>query len=143
MISRGTKDFRRSIYVQVRRKYPLTVLDTFDAPIMSPNCSDRVFTTIAPQSLMLLNDQFIVDQSLALAQRLRTEYPEDHRARVARLWSLLFGAAPSDADAANALAFWDAQIATLTARGDKDPSLSAAASLCQVLLASNRFLYIE
>ena len=67
----------------------------------------------------------------------------DHRTRVVRLWQLLFGAEPSEAEVANALAFWDTQSATLAAKGDKDPSLSAAASLCQVLLASNRFLYIE
>jgi hypothetical protein len=92
---------------------------------------------------MLMNDQFVVDQSLALAQRLRAEIPGEHRARVVRLWRLLFNAEPSEAEINSALAFWDAQIATLSAKGDKDPSLSAAASLCQVLLASNRFLYIE
>jgi len=143
VISRGAKDFRRSIYIQARRKYPLTVLDTFDAPVMSPNCSGRVTTTIAPQSLMLMNDQFVVEQSLALAQRLRTEVPGEHRARVVRLWRLLFNAEPSESEITNALTFWDGQIATLTAKGDKDPSLAAAASLCQVLLASNRFLYVE
>ena len=142
VLSRGAKDFRRSIYIQARRKYPLTVLDTFDAPIMSPNCNGRTATTIAPQALMLMNDQFVVDQSLALAQRLRAE-GGDHRARVARLWRLLFNTDPTDAEAADALAFWDAQSATLTAKGNPDPSLAAAASLCQVLLASNRFLYIE
>ncbi len=34
----GAADFRRSIYVQVRRTRPVTVLDTFDAPSMVPNC---------------------------------------------------------------------------------------------------------
>ncbi|MEX2358458.1 MAG: PSD1 and planctomycete cytochrome C domain-containing protein, partial [Pirellulaceae bacterium] len=35
------EDLRRSIYIQVRRSRPLSLLDTFDQPVMSPNCDLR------------------------------------------------------------------------------------------------------
>ena len=37
----GEDEFRRSIYVQVRRSQPLGMLEPFDAPTMSPNCEQR------------------------------------------------------------------------------------------------------
>ena len=37
----GAEARRRSLYVQVRRSLPLGVLETFDAPLMAPNCERR------------------------------------------------------------------------------------------------------
>ena len=82
VVSRGPSDFRRSIYIQVRRKAPLTVLDTFDEPTMTPNCEARNCTTVAPQSLLLMNDNFILDTSRLLAERLRKDVPGDARGQI-------------------------------------------------------------
>jgi hypothetical protein len=60
----GTADFRRSLYVMVRRTMPVGVLETFDAPVVNPNCEARPVSTAAPQSLMFLNDGFVLDRSL-------------------------------------------------------------------------------
>ncbi|MCP4175725.1 MAG: DUF1553 domain-containing protein, partial [Fuerstiella sp.] len=54
------EEFRRSVYVQVRRSRPLAVLDTFDAPRMAPNCETRPSSTVAPQSLMMMNSDFVL-----------------------------------------------------------------------------------
>ncbi len=37
-VSLGDEVYRRSVYVQVRRSMPLSMLDTFDGPRLSPNC---------------------------------------------------------------------------------------------------------
>lgn len=66
---------RRSVYVQVRRSKPLSLLTTFDAPQMMLNCDRRVLSTGAPQSLMLMNNDFVLKQSELLAARLRSETP--------------------------------------------------------------------
>ena len=42
----GEDEFRRSIYVQVRRSRPLGMLETFDAPLMTPNCELRTSSTV-------------------------------------------------------------------------------------------------
>jgi cytochrome c553 len=153
VVSLGKDDFRRSIYVQARRSMPLTVLDTFDEPTMSPNCDARNCSTVAPQSLMMLNDTFVLEAARTLATRLRTEVPGDTRGQIVRAWRILFGRTPQEEDLQSDLAHvaeqteaFRASQANIPAAKDappRDPSLDALASLCQVLLASNRFLYIE
>ncbi|HBJ83075.1 MAG TPA: hypothetical protein DDZ88_04210 [Verrucomicrobiales bacterium] len=148
----GADDFRRSIYVQVRRSKPVTVLDTFDAPTMSPNCEMRAQTTVAPQSLLLMNDTFVLDSSRRLADRVTTEAPNDRAKQLQRVWSLLYSKPATDADIAKCLAYLDEQTKALTqyhhdiqhAKGVvPNPPQEAMASLCQILCSSNRFLYVE
>jgi hypothetical protein len=151
--SLGPDDFRRAIYVQVRRKTPLTVLDTFDAPVMTPNCAGRNSTTVAPQSLLLMNDTFILNTARALAQRLRKEVPGDARGQITRAWRLLYGAEPQPDDVMRCLSHLAEQAETVRVfqppkppakdAPPADPGLDALASLCQVLCSSNRFLYVE
>ena len=47
---------------------PLTLLADFDRPAMSPNCSARMDSTVAPQALYLLNSPFVLAQA---KERLR------------------------------------------------------------------------
>jgi len=151
--SLGENDFRRSIYVQVRRTTPLTVLDTFDSPVMLPNCDSRNYTTVTPQSLLLMNDTFVLSTARTLAARLRKELPGDARGQIVRAWQLLFGQEPQDNDVLRNLSYLTEQTETVRAwqQGQPplkdtpppDPSLDALASLCQILYSSNRFLYVE
>jgi hypothetical protein len=133
------EEFRRSVYVQVRRSRPLGVLDTFDAPAMEPNCEARTASTVAPQALMLMNSAFIVSQAEVFAERVRKEAGADPRARVVRAWRLAFAAEPSEAEVAEAVAFLAEQAGHFKA----DAEQRALASFCQALLSANRFLYID
>lgn len=148
----GADDFRRSIYIQVRRSRPVTVLDTFDAPSMVPNCEMRSQTTVAPQSLLLMNDTFILENSRRLADRTAREFPNDRRSQLQRVWTLLYGKPASDADLARSLAYLEEQTKALTQYHHAiqhpkgvvpNPPQEAMASLCQILFSSNRFLYVE
>ncbi len=60
---------RRSIYVLARRSQPVGMLQAFDAPAMSVNCDVRTVSTVAPQSLMMLNGEFILAQASRVAER--------------------------------------------------------------------------
>ena len=64
---------RRSLYIQVRRSRPVAMLQTFDAPVMETNCEVRPSSTVATQSLMLLNGEFILEQASKLAERVSSE----------------------------------------------------------------------
>lgn len=64
---------RRSIYIQSRRSQPVAVLTAFDAPVMEVNCERRPASTVATQSLMLMNSDFILQQSKLLAERTQKE----------------------------------------------------------------------
>ena len=66
---------RRSIYLEVRRTKPVSLLAAFDAPVMAVNCDRRRTSTSAPQSLMLMNSEFVLNHAQALARRLRSEAP--------------------------------------------------------------------
>ena len=61
---------RRSIYIQVRRTQPVALLQAFDAPVMAVNCEKRSSSTVASQSLMLMNGDFILSAASALAARV-------------------------------------------------------------------------
>ncbi|MDI1313953.1 PSD1 and planctomycete cytochrome C domain-containing protein [Prosthecobacter sp.] len=148
----GADDFRRSIYVQVRRSKPVTVLDTFDAPVMTPNCELRAQTTVAPQSLLLMNDTFVLDSSLRLADLLQAQLPGNRAAQIQRAWELLFGKPATQADVTRGIAYLDVQTQALTQYHHDtqhpkgvvpNPPQEAMASLCQILCSSNRFLYVE
>jgi hypothetical protein len=151
----GGAEFRRSVYVQVRRSMPLGLMETFDTATLTPNCEARAVSTVAPQALMLLNDGFVLERSVDLAGRLRRERPGQVRDQIDLLWRLLFSAPPTPAELERSLLYLAEQTETLraalasaapgTAAKDApaDPSLQALASLCQALLGSNRFLYVE
>ncbi len=159
VISLEGEEFRRSIYVQARRSRPLAVLDTFDWPIMTPNCVIRGSSTVAPQALTLMNSQFIVSFSEYFADRVREEAGDDLRAQVVRAWRLAFSRQPSEEEIGEALVFLGDQTALFETRAadeaekskaDKKkqakppaPSHLALATFCQVLLSSNEFLYVD
>ena len=139
------EEFRRSVYVQVRRSRPLAVLETFDSPRMEPNCAERTVSTVAPQSLMLMNGMFVLEQSDHLASRLRSEAGDDQKTLIHRAWKLIYSRTPSDSEVADAEQFLTEQLDLLKNRAGKkdDPQLQAIASLCQILLSSNEFLYVD
>lgn len=144
---------RRSLYLQMRRKMPMTVLDTFDLPVMDPNCESRASSTVAPQALFLLNDDFVVQNGRALVDRVRRERPGDARAQVRRAWILTQGREPATVDEDRFLVLLSEQTEQLRAYAQMhppakeapaaDPQREAFGSLCQSLLSSNRFLYVE
>lgn len=143
VVSLGDAAHRRSIYVQAIRNRPLTVLQTFDLPMMAPNCNQRAVTTVAPQSLMMLNDTFVLEQSDVFAKSLLQEHPESREQQIASLWLRSYGEPVSEAEASAANAFVEAEEARQRTR-DVDANVAterALAALCQVVFASNRFLY--
>ena len=64
---------RRSIYLSQRRTQPVALMQAFDAPVMQTNCEVRPSSTVATQSLMLMNGEFWLTQATALADRALRE----------------------------------------------------------------------
>lgn len=62
--------WRRAIYVLQRRRSPVTMLEVFDTPPMSPNCVERPKSTVPTQALQLMNGMETLDHSRYLAGRL-------------------------------------------------------------------------
>ena len=60
---------RRSVYLQVRRSQPVTILQVFDQPVIETNCTRRSTSTVSSQALTLLNSDFLIRQAEAFAAR--------------------------------------------------------------------------
>ncbi|HAA70811.1 MAG TPA: hypothetical protein DCE55_16865 [Planctomycetaceae bacterium] len=64
---------RRSVYIQARRTQPAALLQVFDAPVMTVNCNKRERSTVASQSLMLMNSDTVLAYAGAFADRVNLE----------------------------------------------------------------------
>ena len=171
--------YRRSVYLQQRRSGPATALATFDLPNMDPNCERRDITTVAPQSLFLMNDEFVIERAKDLAARVIKEHPADADAQVRDAWILTQGREPSAQELSDfnrllaeqvehfaklkpikpvadaSLKIKVVKVKSTSKKAPPQPTFPAPAattqdfrvealgSLCQVLLASNRFLHVD
>ena len=140
------EEYRRSVYIQVRRSRPLAVLDTFDSPRMTPNCANRSTSNVAPQSLLMMNSDFALQYSRKFADRL-IDSNKELAPQVSAGWQLAFGHAASSEEIAASVGFVNRQIEVIRATDSKakpaEIHRKALATFCQALLSSNRFIYVE
>jgi mono/diheme cytochrome c family protein len=140
VIPLGDEEFRRSIYAQSRRSRPLGVLDTFDLPAMTPNCTVRSSSTVAPQSLLLMNSPFIAARAGDFAARVIREAGDEPEAQIELAWRLAYARAPSERELDSAREFLQRQRAHFAS---PDATQEGLAVLCQALLSSNELLYVD
>jgi hypothetical protein len=69
-IEDGPAVWRRSIYLFHKRVVPYPLLQAFDKPDAQQSCGRRDNTTVAPQALAILNDQFVRNVAFEFADRL-------------------------------------------------------------------------
>ena len=141
------EEFRRSLYITVRRSMPLAMLETFDAAMLAPNCTLRTPSTGALQSLLLLNNDFIIQQSDVVADRIIRDIGHDRSRQIEWAWRLANGHRPDQTQVAAAQQFVSQQIEQFQESPDAKVKSTAEkralASLCQALLISNGFLYVD
>jgi hypothetical protein len=138
------KGGRRSIYLLVRRSRPVTMLNTFDAPIMETNCTRRITSTTATQALTMMNGGFMESQAGHFADRLLKDGGTTD-SRVMLAYRLAFGRAASAAEMRSATAFLQGQTARYSGAGKKrdEAERAAVADFCQAILSANEFLYVD
>jgi hypothetical protein len=144
----GPDVWRRSLYIFQMRTVPVPLLEVFDLPASVQSCPRRASTTIPTQSLSLLNNPFVIDQAHLLAARVARETGSGMGARVDRAYRLAFGRPPSEAERLATQEFLARQTAwhgehPPSEAAAFDPRLEALGDVCQVLVNSNAFLYVE
>ena len=132
---------RRSVYLQQRRTQVTTLLELFDAPSVTINCGVRHTSTVPLQALALLNSDFVRQRAIAFAGRLEREAGADAAKRLRLAFRLALGRGPSDREWIAAERFLETQ-RTLY-KQEKDGDRRVWTDFCQMLLASNAFLYVE
>jgi hypothetical protein len=150
---------RRSVYIHAKRNLPYPMLEAFDLPDMHESCARRTQTTVAPQALMLLNSEIVLEYAQGFAGRLLRDNPHaDIQALVRSAYRLAFGreATPDEIAAADSfIARQQALIALERSSGRPlllprgfpkflDPPLAAAITdFCHALMNANEFIYVD
>ncbi len=140
--------YRRSLYLTARRRYNLSLLEVFDQPEMARNCARRSPSAVVTQSLALMHDGFLQEQAQFFADRVRQEVsldstPAGPQPQIAAVFRIALAREPDAAEAQAA----DALLRRQTDRFQQAPvsaeeaARKALAHLCQMVLASNEFLY--
>ncbi|MBK5294600.1 MAG: PSD1 domain-containing protein [Acidobacteriia bacterium] len=130
---------RRTVYLPLRRSNLSTLFTLFDFGDATTSTEIREQTNVAPQALYMMNSKFVAERARALAQRLlRTE--TDEAARVKQAWATVLGREPEARETSSSLSY----LAEFPKLPENDEGrLTAWASLCRTLIASNDFIYIQ
>jgi len=141
-VADGGNDRRRSVYLQILRLNPLTLLQAFDQPVMETNCTRRGRSTVSTQALTLLNSDFMLAGAQALAERVLREFADSP---VAGATLIAFSRPATAEETAQLTQFVDSQQAQYAALGSEPAAArrQALADLCHMLLSANEFVYVD
>ncbi|MCH2130590.1 MAG: DUF1553 domain-containing protein, partial [Pirellulaceae bacterium] len=140
-----TQHFRRSIYIFVRRNYPLKILETFDTPIVPLNCTARENSASVLQSLTLLNDPFILEHAKVTSQQIYHSVDQQNLPQlITETFLRLVARYPNDSELQRCTSYLQTQFELY--RETEDPHTCwhrAHVDLCQMLMCTNEFLYLN
>ncbi|MBT6158185.1 MAG: DUF1553 domain-containing protein [Planctomycetaceae bacterium] len=150
LVAAGKNQNRRSIYVMVLRLTPETMLQVFDQPTISVNCTQRSTSTVSTQALALLNSDVMTRAAAAFADRVLTEQPNDP---VGRAVLTAFSRPATSSERELLSQFFNEQQSRYLELQDeaarqKAEVIAAArskaiADLCHMLMSANEFVYVD
>jgi mono/diheme cytochrome c family protein len=97
--------WRRSLYVFSKRSIRYPLFEAFDQPNLINSTDRRNRSIVAPQALLLMNNNFMLVQAKKFAERLRKEAGNDPRAQVDRAFQLALGRPPDGGERGQAIEF--------------------------------------
>ncbi|MEX2215813.1 MAG: PSD1 and planctomycete cytochrome C domain-containing protein [Phycisphaeraceae bacterium] len=131
---------RRSVYIYVKRALALPEMEMLGSPDSSVSMPRRQVATTSVQALLLLNGRLVSEQAAHLAQRLQREAGSEPAAQVRRLWLLALSRQPGERELDAALAYLKQHP---RAGQNKDGVDAAMIGLCQVVMNTNEFVYLN
>lgn len=126
----------RSVYLCYLRSSPPPELAAFDLPDFTTVTGQRHISTVPNQALHLYNNPFVIEQARCFAERIVTD-AETQSSRIELAWNRAFSRSPTDDEVIKAAGFLK------DAEDELRDQRKAWASLCQALLATNEFRYID
>jgi hypothetical protein len=138
---------RRSLYLPVIRNNVYDLFQLLDFPDPAVTSGDRTMTTVAPQALLMLNSDFVMQSADELAKQLLTQAATDDE-RLTFMSRMVFGRDPTAAEREGNLAFLTRVEQSLPAKDAKDADATerrrqAWSVLCHVAIATNEFIYVR
>ena len=134
----GPSVWRRGVYSYYKRgmKYPM--FEVFDQPDPNVTCEGRTISTVPTQALTLLNNEFVLTQARAFAERVLNAAGPEQDAQIRAVYRLSLSREPSAGELRANVEFLNRQ---LTSHGGS--AIQALTDLCDVILNLNEFLYIN
>ncbi len=143
-----SRGWRRSIYVTQQTSHQRgasnpTILDTFDFPEMTPNCLERVESTVVPQALHLMNDMTVRKLADSLAERTRREAGANPSHRIEQAYWIVLSRPPTPEElVVSRQALLELEKTAGSSEAD-NAAEQALAKFCLTLLNSAGFIYID
>lgn len=135
---------KRTIYLPVVRNHLYDVLALFDSTDATVSNGDRGSSTVAPQSLFLMNSDLMHAAADALAKKLHAVPDADDARRIHQLTTLAYGRPATASEQQRFAKYLDTVTASNAASADAAAKRQSAwQSLCHVVLTSNEFLYVR
>jgi mono/diheme cytochrome c family protein len=139
----GPEVWRRSVYIFVKRSVLLPLLEVYDCPVTTVSAPVRAASTVSPQALALLNNEFVLEQARFFAWRVLSEAGAGRSAQINRAFSIALGRAPSAREAEWSLEFLNRQSGLYGARRQAEAPTAALRDLCHALFNLNEFVYLD
>ncbi len=135
---------RRSVYLPVIRNNLYPLFQQFDFPDPTMPTGRRSETVIAPQALLMMNSDLVIDSARQLAVTLLSESMSDEE-RISCAWQRITGRPSTPDENQRILSFInDITLAGVSATGvDDGERLRAWTMFCQSLFAGNEFMYVR
>lgn len=132
---------RRTIYTSVRRNFLPTLMLAFDFPNPFSTKGKRDITNVPAQSLALMNDKLIYEQSKIWAQRILKEMPKATPLdRFKRMFAEALGRPPASHELTILM---DSLPELMQLHGGNPNSLELWHDLCHGLFSMNDFIYLR
>lgn len=136
---------RRSLYLPIIRNNLYTLFEQFDFPDPTMPTGLRSSTVVAPQALLMMNSDLVLDSAAALADELLADQHNSDAERVAAAYRKALGREPSGLESSRAIEFFGELTTVTGATGEvnREQQQQAWMLLCQSLFSSNEFIYLR
>ena len=136
-------DSRRSIYQSVRRNFIAPMMSTFDQPLPYSTFGKRDVTNVPSQSLILMNDPFVIEQAKIMAQKLLAQKGFSFDDKISWIYMHAFSRNPTSEEIANASEFIKLlKDVTQTDDTDVDIEVEIWKEYCHSIFNLKEFLYL-
>jgi hypothetical protein len=131
-------DGRRSIYISVRRNFLSPFMMTFDMPVPFSAMGRRNVSNVPAQSLILMNDPFVVAQARQWAERA-IQQSSDFSTRISWMYETAFARQPTARERETALAY----LASFDTQATKNPNdLDRWTDFAHALINTKEFIFL-
>jgi len=136
-------DGRRSVYLEVRRNFLNPEMLAFDTPVPSTTAGKRSISNVPAQSLILMNDPFIIEQAKKWSESLIQSDFEGDREKIDYLFRSALGRRPTENEQKLCLSFLGDREVVKDGEESARARAGVWSDLCHAVLNMKEFYYVN